>query len=737
MELSNHSEEIDVQKYWLILKRRWMPATAIFSTTLVLTAVFILLQKPAYKAEGKLLFTASRTSLLTGLGEGIGKLEALGSQNNPSDTQAEVVRSIPVIQETIESLNLRDDKGALLQPDDLLERLKVAGVAGTDVIQITFEAGDPKIAADVVNKIAEIYIRNDIQANRAEAGAAREFIQQQLPKTEVAARAADSELRRFRERYSIVKLDEEASASVKIISDLDGQIAEARAQLADTSARSQALQERIGANPQQALAISAVSQAPAVQEVLTQLQQAQQELAVEQTRYRSGYPTITSLERRIAALNELLNQRISLVSTNGQSVGISDLQPGALRQSLIEDFLHAEVDRQGLSSRINLLSQTQEVYRQRAKVLPGLDQSQQELERRVQAAQTTYENLLSRLSTIQVAENQNIGTARLVSPALMPQTPTNVSKNIIFLAGGLVGLLLGVAAAFILDMVDRSVKTLREAKELFGYTLLGVIPNIPKGASSFSLSGSDPDQAIPRVIVKEFPRSSAAEAYQMLQANLKFLGSDKPIKSIVVTSSTDREGKSEVCANLAISLAQVGHRVLLIDADLRRPVQHHIWGLTNLVGLSNIIIDQVERDHAVLEVTPNLSVLPAGAIPLSPMTLLDSKRMAALVNDFSRSYDYVIFDTPPLAGKADAAILGKMADGVVLVARPGIVTSNSANAAKEFLTQSNQNVLGIVINDVNVKSEPDSYFYYAGTGETLSQNATREQVALPYSGQRN
>ena len=737
MDLDNHSEEIDVQKYWLILKRRWIPITAIFGTTLVLTAVFVLFQKPAYKAEGKLLFTASRASSLTGLGEGIGKLEALGSQNNPSDTQAEVVRSIPVIQETIETLNLRDDAGALLQPQDLLDRLKVAGVAGTDVIQITFEAGDPKIAADVVNKIAEIYIRNDIQANRAEAGAAREFIQQQLPKTEAAARAADSELRRFRERYSIVKLDEEASASVKIISDLDGQIAEAKAQLADTSARSQALQSRVGSNPQQALAISAVSQSPAVQEVLTQLQQAQQELAVEQTRYRSGYPTITSLERRIAALNALLNQRISAVSTSGQSFPVSELQPGALRQSLIEDFVHAEVDRQGLTSRIALLSQTQDVYRQRAKVLPGLDQSQQELERRVQAAQTTYENLLTRLSEVQVAENQSIGTARLVSPALMPQNPTNISKNIVFLAGGLVGLLLGIATAFILDMVDRSVKTLREARELFGYTLLGVIPNIPRGTTSFNLSMTDFDQAIPRVIAREFPQSAAAESYQMLQANLKFLGSDKPIKSIVITSSTDREGKSEVSANLAFSLTQVGHRVLLVDADLRRPVQHHIWGLTNQVGLSNIIIDQVERNTAILEVAPNLSVLPSGAIPPSPMTLLDSKRMAALMSEFSRAYDYVIFDTPPLAGKADAAILGKLADGLILVTRPGIVTSNSANAAKEFLTQSNQNVLGIVINDVNVKNEPDSYFYYAGTGETLNQNATREQVSLPYSRRQN
>jgi capsular exopolysaccharide synthesis family protein len=198
----------------------------------------------------------------------------------------------------------------------------------------------------------------------------------------------------------------------------------------------------------------------------------------------------------------------------------------------------------------------------------------------------------------------------------------------------------------------------------------------------------------------------------MLQANLKFLSSDKELKAIVVTSSVPREGKSEVSANLAAAMVQVGRRVLLVDADMRHPSQHHIWELTNSVGLSNILVGEAELNAALQEVMPGLDVLTAGVIPPNPVALLDSKRMASLIETFSKKYDFVIVDTPPLAGIADAPILGKMADGILLVVRPRVVDSANAKAAKEFLARSGQNVLGLVANGVIIKNEPDSYFYY-------------------------
>lgn len=277
-------------------------------------------------------------------------------------------------------------------------------------------------------------------------------------------------------------------------------------------------------------------------------------------------------------------------------------------------------------------------------------------------------------------------------------------------AGGIfVGALLGVAGAFLVDVVDKSIKTVKEAQDVFGYTFLGLIPKFDSGSVEQTIEG-----ASPRVVVGTLPRSVIHEAYQMLQANLKFI-SHKKVRTIVITSSVPGEGKSEVSANLAAVIAQAGKRVLLVDGDMRNPSQHHLWGVMNLTGLSNVIVGQDGIRSCIQSVTPNLSVLTAGVMPPNPQALLDSESMSALIQALSQHYDYIIFDTPPLAGTADAAVLGKMADGVLVVVRPGVADLKSALAAKTLLMRSEANVLGMVANGVNIKHEPDGYFYYNST----------------------
>ena len=296
--------------------------------------------------------------------------------------------------------------------------------------------------------------------------------------------------------------------------------------------------------------------------------------------------------------------------------------------------------------------------------------------------------------------------------------PVDSKKKMIVAAGGFVGILLGVATALLLDSIDTSVKSFKEAKDLFGFTLLGVIPTfntllgvIPTSGKTSSFS-KHLELDVPRVFARDMPEFSIEEAYQMLQANLKFLNSDKNIKAIVVTSSVAREGKSEVSANLAVAMAQVGQRVLLVDANMRQPTQHYVWGLLNKVGLSNILVGEARWELCRQEVMPGLDVLTSGVIPPNPVALLDSQHMAALIENFSMRYDTIIFDSPSLAGIPDSNILGKMADGILMVVRPGVVDSASAQAAKDFLFSTGQNVLGAVVNGIDINNEPDSYFYY-------------------------
>ncbi|MEH2350055.1 MAG: polysaccharide biosynthesis tyrosine autokinase [Nostoc sp.] len=707
MESLPQFEEVNIQKYLEVIQRRWLPLVGIFSIAVTLGCLYAFSLKPSYKAEGSLMIKTNRSSSLTGVSEDIGRLEALNLNDNPLETQVRVIGSNPVIGKTINSLQLKDSKGKLLSIPDLAMQLKIEGIKGTDVVQISYKGSDRGLAAKIVNEVIKSYIDLNIKANQEEARTAKEVLVTEVPKAEDIVTRAESKLRVFKEQNKIVVLEQEATAAVDTISKLGNQLSEAQAQLNNVTGRLEQLSKEAQVNPQQGVLASELSQAPGVQTVLTQLQETESKLAVERTRFSPEHPIIIDLQAKVVALQSLLKERTGQVAGTAQ-VTQASLQVGQLRQSLIADITRAQADRIGLKRQIDTLSQQQAAYIKRANNLPKLEQKQRELERKLQAAQTTYETLLKKRQEIDIAENQKIPNARVISLALVPEKAEGPRKTLFIVGGGAVGLFLGVIVAFSLDLIDRSVKTVKEAKEVLKYTVLGVIPAQGKNGKAHSSIGGI-DRPIPKIIGRDIPYFPLGNAYQILQVNLKFLCSDKPLKSIVITSSVAKEGKSDVSANLAVTMAQAGRRVLLVDADMRHPIQHHIWGLNNTVGLSNVIVGQVSLDAVVQEVMPNLEVLTSGVLPPNPVALLDSQRMATLISNFCRDYDLVIFDTPPLSGIADAAVLSTLTDGILLVVRPGVVDLNSANAAKEFLNQSGQKVLGIVINGVNIKNESNNY----------------------------
>lgn len=710
---ANDTLDIDFKKFWLILKRRWLPAAGVFSCVVAGATVFASMQKPVYEAQGKLLFRKPQTSSLIGLdkeGGTSGGLDALSLKTNPLSTEIEVIRSVPFVEKTITALNLKTELGEPLKPEALVNQINVTNIPLTDVLEISYQSNNPEESAAVVNKIMNLYIENNILTNRSEAVAAGEFIAKQLPKMEATVRQAEIALRQFKEQNQVVALDEEAKTAVGAIQQLESQITEAQAELADANARTASLQQQVGMNAKESIAVSSLSQSPGVQGVLEQLQQVESDLAVQQTRFVDGHPTIEALKEKRAALNSLLQGRIQQSVGSQTQVSPGNLQIGATREKLAQDFVSSEVQRVGLTNRLASLSKAYSAYKQRLNVLPRLEQTQRELERRLEAAQSTYQILLTRLQEVRVAENQNMGNARVIEFALVPELPSARKKIIIIALGNILGFILAIAIIFILEISDTSIKTLKEARELFDYTLLGSIPFFGRKSPN---RRKNQEFAIPELPVINIPRSPISEAYRMLQANLKFLSSDKPLKVIVVTSSVPKEGKSTVSANLAAAMAQLGRKVLLVDADMRHPLQHHIWELTNAAGLSDVIVGQAQFEEVVKEVIPKLDVLSAGVIPPNPMALLDSKRMASLIESFAQTYDFVVIDAPPLILAADAITLGKMTDGVLLVTRPGVVDSTSAATAKESLERSGQNVLGLVVNGVILENESDSYFYYA------------------------
>jgi succinoglycan biosynthesis transport protein ExoP len=696
-------EELNFQKYWLVLKRRWLTIALVSGGIFGLTAYATLQQSPVYQADGKLLFKPDGTQSLVGIKNDTGILQALTQKSDPVSTQAEIIQSEPIAQTTINALNLKAEDGNPLDHRVISAGLNIKPVIGTDILQVTYSSNDPRMAAAIVNEVMKAYIAKNVESVRKDAIAARKFILEQLPATEQAVNQAEANLRQFKEANGVVALDQEATASVQGITALDQQITQAQADLRQANARVAQLRAQVGTDTATALTMNALNQSEAVQKALADWKQAQAALAKQETLYRSPHPSVTQLQRQEQAAKAIVEERVTEILGRDANIPIGELQVGTTKQALVGELAKAEVDQLGLAQRLDALGRSQAAFVNRSSSLPALEKTQRELQRQLDAAQTTYKGLLARLQEVQIAANQKVGNAEVVSRAEVPVAPVAPRVILNLLAGGVVGILLGVAAAFLIDYFDRSVRTMREARELFKYTLLGVIPTVDSGLGR--------SEGTPKVITRDSSSFVAQEAYQMLQANLRFITSES-LKSVVVTSSVGQEGKSTVAANLAAAMAQVKQRVLLIDANLRMPCQHHVWDLNNLVGLSNVIVNQVQFEQAVQEVTPYLHVLTSGVIPPNPVTLLDSSQMAELIQRLTGTYDFVIFDSPSLSGTVDSTVLNKMTDGTLLVVRPGTINAGTGKAAKEYLTQSGQKVLGMVMNHFDVRKEPDSYFYH-------------------------
>ncbi len=707
---SRESVDLDLQKFWYIIKRRWLPATLIFTISVGAAAVLGSFKKPVFEAEGKLLIKKiNQTSAITGLGGEIGQLEGLDLKSSPINTEIEVISSKPILIKTIKELNLKDDDGVPLSPKDLAKLIQLRAIPATDVLQVSYTSKNPQVAGTVVNKLMNLYIENNIQTNRAAAVAAGDFIAKQLPETEAHVRKVEETLRRFQQQNSVISLEEESRNAVVIQKDLETKITETKIALAEVTARAQSLQEKVGMNFEDAIDTDSLKSSTGVQQVLDNLQKVEADLALAQTRFFNTHPTVQDLISQRDALQSLLNNRVAKLTKNNLNLTVGNLQIGEVTQKLTEELVRSEVEAVTLKNRLSSLLKALEIHQKRINILPKLEQEEKKYERQLETARTTNENLLKKLQEVRVTENQNIGNARIIEPAFVTKKSMQSTKIMLLILGGALGTLVATAMVVLLELKDRSVKTLKEIRKLLGYTLLSTIPSLKKKSY---LNLKETDMGIPEIPVRDNPDLPIADAYRMLQANLKFISSDKPHRVIVVTSSVPKEGKSTVSANLAAAIAQLGQRVLLVDADMQNPLQHHLWGVNNRTGLSDIIVGQVEFETVVSAGMLSLDILSAGAITPNPLFLLDSRKMENLIVDFKNTYDFVIIDAPSLVMRADALALGKMADGVLLVARPGILTNGDASTAKEALERSGQNVLGMVVNGVIPDNESESYFNY-------------------------
>ncbi|MGV2828832.1 GumC family protein [Myxosarcina sp. GI1(2024)] len=691
--------DINLERYLLKLRRRWLPALGAFLLTVGATAFLSTLLEETYSAEGKILFKQNPIDTLTGLEAGTQKLNSLLNNQTPLSTEELRIISEPVLQQTIDQLKLEDEEGQPLKPEALKRDLDVSIVDGTDVISISYRHPDSYKAAKVVNTLMDTYIQEQIRSNQTDTVNADSFINNQIPKVETKLKNVESSLQKFYEKNQVIDLQEEKRNLVSDLGTLNRQISTIGAQLQGTQAQASSLQSQLGLNLKQAIAANQLGSTPAVQSILQQLTTTETQLAQERQRFKDNHPTIESLLEKKGYLRQQLEQLINRYVGSQVSEGL--LQGGELKDNQLEKFINLKIEELSLQTQLSSLYDYQQAYLDRAKQLPRLEKREQELLREVETARKTYETLLTNQQELQLLVNQQTGNAEVIELARVPEKGST-GRMALMIMGVLAGLLLSNLTAIALEMQDRTLKTIPELKQKFAYKVLGIIP----------LDTLQADRN--KIVVYSEPDSFASEIYRMIQANLKFLNFKRQPKVILMTSSVPGEGKSTVAANLAAAMAQLGRRVLIIDADLRKSSQHHLWHISNKLGVKDALAHKTALEELVSRPMKQLDILAAGVTAPNPLALLDSVEMSELVAKARQEYDTIVIDAPPLPVTADVLTLSKLSDGILFVSRPGIVEHESAELAQETLVNANisHKVLGMIINGVK-SSEFDRYSYHA------------------------
>jgi capsular exopolysaccharide synthesis family protein len=365
------------------------------------------------------------------------------------------------------------------------------------------------------------------------------------------------------------------------------------------------------------------------------------------------------------------------------------------RQELQTDLATAEAELETTEQALNELADTPENRNERDR-----------LTRLVARNQTTFNNLSKSLEDLRLAEAQTTDNITLTTPAQAAAAP--IRPRVLFntLLALIVGALIGLGIAFLIEYLDDTIKTPDHVRDLTGLATLGNV---------IHLEGASPDQ---RMIAHMAPKSLGAEAYRVLRTNLQFSALDKPLTTLVCTSATPGEGKSTTISNLAAVMAQSDKRVILVDADLRRPSLHKLLKLPNNVGLSTALLDK-GRDPAVyLQDTdmPNLRVMTTGPIPPNPAEMLNSARMHEMIEVLKSEADLVLFDTPPVLAVADTSILASQVDGTLLVVWAGKTRGELLMQAVERLQSLSIQPLGVVLNKLTQRKGGyyySNYYYYA------------------------
>jgi polysaccharide biosynthesis transport protein len=723
--------------YWTVLRKRHWTVLAVLMVVSLTVLVATLKETPLYQAKALIEIEKENPNIVTA-----NDLFEIDNVNSTFlETQYKVLQSESLARRVIRDLDLDKLKefnppkhwwsrlgshppiqlqswahGSTLAPDSdgvysalktFEDRLDVEPVKQSRLVEVTFESKDSILAAQIVNSVASNYIDQNLELRWDAAQKASEWLSQQLVGVKAKLEKSEDEMQSYARDNGLLFLESEKGTTENIVDARLRQLQEAltAAQAARFQAESLYRLEQTGDKG----ALPSIFDNHEMQELTLRLSDLQAQRAQLASTFSPDYPKLKQVQSEIDEAQHMLDAERARGATHIEN----EYDAAVRRESLLEDaFASAQRD-------ANEIAEKSVQYNI--------------LKREVDTNRELYDGLLDRLKQAGIAGGLKESNIRIVDSAVPPKKPAKPRTALNLGLALIVGLGLGVGAAFLQEHLDNSLKTTEDVERIMQLPALAMIPSVEslngrKPAAKLSGNGHLSDATLTpadraktnghglpphwyRIDDLAPQHSPLTEAFRSLRTSVLLSAAGQPPRSLLVSSAQPGEGKTTVSSNLAISLAQLGQRVLLIDADLRRPSVHRAFQIQGGLGAVSYLTGQQDWRGAVEKMaTPGLDVLVCGPVPPNPAELLSSDRMQKLIQESIEEYKFVVVDSPPLLNVSDSRILATLVEGVVLVVKGGETPREIVRRAQSYISDIGAHVIGAVLNNVDLHREEYSYY---------------------------
>jgi len=683
MENTYFNKDLHARDYISILLRRKWIIVSFFVITVTLITWMTFKQTPIYRASSTVIVDAASPDILA-----VQDVVKLGETNYFAykayiETQQEIIKSRRIVRQVMKNLELsnREEYRKAKDPiETLLKKLKVGLVKDTRIIKINVEDENPEEASRIANEFSKVYVNSNIALKIQASTDAEGWLEKEAEQQKAKVRETEMSFQDYKEKNDIVSVVDKENIINDALTKLNANYLDAQKNRMQAETAYKSLAET-----EDGLRLENLPNPLADNQIFTQLKKeylGQQALLVEyQKVYKNKHPKMIKLLENISYIESRIKSEIGSIKNNVKSEYDQAKEDEAKLKGILED-------------------KKKESLELERKII-GYNALKRELE----TNERILDIVLNRLKETSISNQMQTNNVRIQDMAEIPMKPIKPKKQLNIILSIILGMVGGIGLAFFREYMDTTIKDLSDIATLLQLPVLGSVPRIKPDGKNIR-NKIDVDR-----IVEKDSLCMASEAYRSIRTNLLFSLKDSGYsRSIAITSSVPKEGKTISAVNLAIMMAYSGESVLLVDSDMRRPRAHTVFNIDNASGFSNYLAGQVDFDK-IIKYTGinNLSVVPAGSISHKPAELISSKNTKLFLEKAGARFSKIIFDTPPVVLVTDAAALSGLCDGVILIAEANRTTKGLLNNSKELLYKAGANIIGVILNNVSLTR--NSYYY--------------------------